>query len=163
MELNVPLFGFRHGAAVAAGTLDDYAMRFMQNSGTAFEIEASGGSIGTAGRMRFATGQRQRWVDLTYGGTMTPDAAVANGFKIEPSDNSAFLIDNPTNPGDGQEITIWLYNTTGGALGTVSWGSKFRVAASFTKPADGFAKAVRFWYDSNRDQWWQITDDAVPE
>jgi hypothetical protein len=85
-------------------------------------------------------------VAVTYGASMTIDASAGNEFVITPTNGTAFTIQNPTSQVTGQRITIRLVNTTGGALGTVTWGSQFKMAA-WTSPADGNSRAIDFQHN----------------
>lgn len=83
----------------------------------------------------------------TYGVNVSIATLAAGGeFAITPTDANAFQIDNPTSPVTGARITIRVINTTAGALGAVTWGTAYKLAA-WTSPAAGFSRAIDFQYD----------------
>jgi len=75
------------------------------------------------------------------------DCAAGITFLINVSSTSAFAIANPTNvEAAGQLLTICLKNTSGSAMGTVTWGSNYKLA-SWTSPANGYSRSISFFYD----------------
>lgn len=68
----------------------------------------------------------------------------------------AFTINNPTNDDAGtKDQTIQIKNSTGGALGAVTWSSKYKLAA-WVNPATGFSRSITFRRDSNNTNWYEI-------
>lgn len=90
----------------------------------------------------------QRALNSQVVNSTTPiDCAVGVTFLVNVSSTSAFAIANPTNvEAAGQTLTICLKNTSGGAMGTVTWGSKYKMAA-WTSPATGYSRSITFFYD----------------
>lgn len=92
----------------------------------------------------------------TYGSTVAIDAALGKIFVITVSDANNFTIAAPTHGAIGQEIRITIKNTSGGALGTVTWNSIYKLAGSWTQPATGKNRSVTLyyngtsWFESNR-------------
>lgn len=82
----------------------------------------------------------------TYSASITFDATTGNSFVITATNGTAFTINAPTSPGSGQLIDVTIRNTSGGALGVITWNAVFKMAA-FTNPATGFSRTVRFRYD----------------
>lgn len=83
---------------------------------------------------------------LTYGTSLAVDALKGNFFTTTATNSTAFAVSSPTNPpaaGSVQCITIQVRNASGGALGTVSWGVAFKLAA-WTSPANGYSRAITF-------------------
>ena len=95
---------------------------------------------------------------LTYAASMTPDCSIANEFDIAATDNTAFTIANPVNGNIGQDILIWIANTSGGSLGTITWGTAYKMLA-FTSPINGGSCGMRFRYDGTH--WTQITPQTL--
>jgi len=100
-------------------------------------------------------------VPITYSASMTPDAALGNRFEIVVTNGTAFTINNPTNAAsgsvaEGQEITIWIANTSGGAHGTITLGGNFKTAGALPAIATGNNRAFRFamrlgeWLETSR-------------
>lgn len=95
--------------------------------------------------------------NITYSASMTPDASASNTQIITANNGTAFTINNPTNATTGQRLTITIRNTSGGALGAITWGAKFKMA-TFTAPATGFSRTVSFIYDGT--DWIQDNNAA---
>jgi hypothetical protein len=97
---------------------------------------------------------------LAYGSSITPTCALGNYFTINATNNTAFTINAPTNPANGMRITIEISNTSGGALGTITWNAVFKMNA-FPSPGNGNSTAIDFRY--NGTNWRQVgTPVAVP-
>lgn len=89
----------------------------------------------------------------TYGVTVSIDASLASLFTITATNGTGFTIANPTNAVGGQLLMIQVKNTSGGALGTITWDTLYKMA-SFTKPANGFNRTVTFYY--NGTNWVEV-------
>lgn len=90
---------------------------------------------------------------IAYAASIALNAAVANEFEVTVSSGVAFTMANPTNPSEGQQITITFLNTSGGAMGAITWGAAFKVAA-FTAPANGASRSISLKY--NGTNWTQL-------
>lgn len=106
-------------------------------------VNADGGHV-LARRMFAATIASRRTV--TYSASITIDAQEGNTFVITANNGTAFAINAPTNPQDGQRITITIRNTSGGALGAITWNAVFKMAA-YTAAATGNNRSAWFFYD----------------
>lgn len=84
-------------------------------------------------------------LDILYGATVTPDNRYASVLRVPVTDTNNFTIAAPTDYGPGRELTIWICNEIGGGglIGTITWASVYKLSA-FTKPADGYRRAVTF-------------------
>lgn len=94
----------------------------------------------------------------TYSTSITIDASTGHIFEITANDGVAFAINAPTNPYTGETITVVIRNTSGGALGTITWNAAFKMAA-FTSPATGFSRSSTFYY--NGTNWIQTVQSAA--
>jgi hypothetical protein len=83
---------------------------------------------------------------LTYGTTVNTDASTGNEFSVTATNGTAFTMANPTNLTTGQVLSYTIRNTSGGALGTVTWGTTFKLAA-WTSPATANSRSIEFVYD----------------
>lgn len=86
----------------------------------------------------------------TYGATVTLDLTQGSHFTITATNNTAFTISNPTGrtPRNGERLWITVRNTSGGALGAITFGAQFKVA--FTSPATGFSRSIECaWNGTN--------------
>jgi len=84
----------------------------------------------------------------TYGTTITIDSSLGNKFDIIVTNAVGFTISSPINTisGAAQRITITVYNTSGGAMGAITWGGAYKLSA-WTNPANGFNRSIDFDYD----------------
>lgn len=90
------------------------------------------------------------------------NAAAGTMFNVDVTSTSAFTINSPTNPGaNGQQLTICVKNTSGGALLGVTWGSGYKLAA-WTSPANGFSRSISFFYDGTNWIEYSRTTADVP-
>ena len=94
----------------------------------------------------------------TYGANVVIDASLGNQFDVSVSNGTAFQVNSPTNSVDGQRITIKLQNNSGGAMGAVTWGASYKLAA-WTSPATGFSRSIDFRF--NGSNWVEITRTTV--
>lgn len=99
----------------------------------------------TSAHQTFAAeiGQRRT---VTYGASITIDAREGNVFETTATNGTAFTINAPTNPADGQAMTLTIKNTSGGALGAITWNAVFKMAA-WTSPGTGNNRSITFVYD----------------
>jgi hypothetical protein len=106
------------------------------------------------GSARFAQAVINKTVTVTYSAAMQIDASAGNRFSITATNNTAFTINIPLNPTSGQEITYTIRNTSGGALGAVTWDAVFKLAA-WTQPANGYSRSITYSYDGTN--WLEIS------
>lgn len=89
---------------------------------------------------------------VTYSASMTFDASTAGTFLMVVTNGTAMTVNAPTNPSIGQTIELCFSNTSGGAMGAVTFNAVFKVQA-FTGPATGFRKSIFVKYDGT--SWYQ--------
>lgn len=106
----------------------------------------AGVNTGPNGRIVMLHGVVHKRQGITYSASMTINSALGSQFLITANNGTAFTINAPTNPVDGQPITITIKNTSGGALGVVTWNAVFKMAA-WTSPATGNSRSIQFMYD----------------
>lgn len=111
--------------------------------------------FGEAAVTTMANAFAHKRITLTYGTTVAINARLGNAFKLTITDGVAFTISNPTNPTDGQHVSIRVKNASGGDMGVVTFGSAYRL--TWTPPADGYSRNISFEYDSADALWWQIS------
>lgn len=73
-------------------------------------------------------------------------ASSADIFEFNYNAGGASNINAPTDPFTGKVITVKVKNTSGGAIGVITWNAVFKMSA-FTNPANGFSRSVIFYYD----------------
>lgn len=92
---------------------------------------------------------------LAYGATVATNAIRKGPFRITATNGTAYTISTPTNPVYGNTITYDILNSSGGAMGVVTWGAAFKLdATGFVNPANGKRKTISFYYDGTN--WVQV-------
>lgn len=87
-------------------------------------------------------------VSPTYGASVAIDPRAGNIFDVYATDGAAFAIARPMSGGSvgtppaGASITIRIWNSTGGALGEVTWHADYHLAGAWTAPGAGKMKAI---------------------
>jgi len=79
----------------------------------------------------------------SYGTTVSIDASLGEVATIAATNSTDFVIGNPSNGIAGQDLYIRVKNTSGGALGLITWDTAYKLA-TFTKPANGTYRVVHF-------------------
>lgn len=95
----------------------------------------------------------EKRIVLVYSATIATDASLGNMFDITATNATAFTISNPTSPANDQRITYTIRNTSGGALGAITWGAAFKLSA-WTSPATANSRSITFRYDGTN--WVEI-------
>jgi hypothetical protein len=141
------------GYTMAVGTNLAPARIYAEASGTT-------NSILKASVHKFGTGPTDGWVInqnavfqpqnelalLPYSPAISIDAAFGHIFQINADNGTAFTINTPSNPTAGQTIKLLIRNTSGGALGAITWGAGYKKSA-FTAPAPNNSRSISFVYD----------------
>jgi parallel beta-helix repeat protein len=112
--------------------------------------------VGTSNKVRPA----KTATSLTYSTTIATDAAVSEAFTIVATNGTAFTISNPTNANKGMEIIYDIKNSSGGAMGAITWGAAFLLAGAFTNPASTKRRTISFYYDGTN---WIETNRAAAD
>ena len=106
--------------------------------------------------LRAATGYKA----LTYSASITPDASLGNNQAIVATNGTAFTINAPTSPILGQTLTLDIKNSSGGAMGAITWNAAFLLAGAFVNPANGKRRTISFYYDNTN---WVETNRAAAD
>ena len=145
------------GTSTSAGSTLNF---FITGNGSI--VETGGASLTIAGSVI----KKDHYQPITSQlPSVTPDCLLATVFEIQPPDNNAFTINPPIHCWDGAQITIYIHNNSGGALGTATWnttstGYKMR---AWTQPANNFSRAIRFVYIAGL-RWYELsrTEADIP-
>lgn len=106
--------------------------------------------------------QHRNYQSETVQPNVSIDVAAGTLVNINVTSTSAFTINSPTNDGaNGQQLTICIKNTSGGALLGVTWGSEYKLS-SWTNPANGFSRSISFFYDGTNWIEYSRTTADVP-
>lgn len=136
-------------------------IRFMDNMSRATD-HTTGGMFfgpGTRDETMFPVAIQTGRATPTYGASITPNANSGNWQTITVTNTAAFTVNVPTNPPDSshtQELTVEIVNSSGGAMGAITWNAVFvLVGGAFTNPANTKKRWIRFaWNGSN---WVEIS------
>jgi hypothetical protein len=89
--------------------------------------------------------RRDPFLVLLYDTTITMDMAKSNAFTVTSTNGAGFQINNPLHATEGQLVTLTIVNSSGGALGTITWDTQFKLAGgTFTSPATGYCRTITF-------------------
>lgn len=101
----------------------------------------------------------------TYSASITVYSDAFSVISIPVTNGTAFTITNPQeaahiapttimHPGP---ITFDILNSSGGAMGVITWGAKYALAGAFTNPANGKSRSITFYYNPVRDRWVELS------
>lgn len=105
-------------------------------------------NINTSGRLK-ATGGVQRGLAVpAYSASITPDASLGDWQTITVTNGTAFTVNAPTNPPAStqtQTLTIEVLNSSGGAMGVITWNAAFVFAGlTWANPASTKKRRITF-------------------
>jgi hypothetical protein len=97
---------------------------------------------------------------LTYSASVTWAGENAEFATLVVTDGNAFTIGSPATFFSGRKATYKIVNSSGGAMGTVTWGTgQFQLAGAWVSPATGNARTITFQYDGAK--WVEISRTAA--
>jgi hypothetical protein len=97
---------------------------------------------------------------LTYGTSITWAGENAELATLSVTDTNPFTMGSPSSFYAGRKATYKIINSSGGAMGTITWGTgQFQLAGTFVNPANGFARVITFQYDGGH--WLEISRSAA--
>jgi hypothetical protein len=97
---------------------------------------------------------------LTYGTSITWAGENAELATLSVTDTNPFTMGSPSSFYAGRKATYKIINSSGGAMGTITWGTgQFQLAGAFVNPANGFARVITFQYDGGH--WLEISRSAA--
>jgi hypothetical protein len=86
-------------------------------------------------------------VTQTGGGTLAIDASLYDTVVVTVTDTTAFAIGAPTNKMKDAKLSFVILNSSGGAMGAITWNGAFLLAGAFTNPASTKRRTIRFVCD----------------
>lgn len=98
---------------------------------------------------------------IAYSASMTPDGSLGENFQTTANNGTAFTINNPTNVASGQVLRIQIRNSSAGALGVATWGTKYKLAGAWVQPAAFNNRSIQFVYDAANDLYYESSRTAA--
>ena len=148
---NIPLYAADNG-----GT-QRQVLKMATNNTLQIGFTSGNGNF-PLGRWNFGAAVQLVRTAPTYGTTVTIDASLGNSFDITATNGTGFTISSPTNSYDGEIINITILNTSGGALGTITWGGNYKMS-TWTSPATGNNRSITFKF--NGTYWYEVSRTAA--
>lgn len=96
---------------------------------------------------------------MTYAAAMTPDPTTSIKKKIVVTDGNPFTFSAPINPFPGGLLVLDIVNSSGGAMGTITWNAVYKMAGAFTNPASTKRRTISFMYDGT--DWVETARNAA--
>lgn len=111
--------------------------------------QKNGASFGTGNIYQYLTPEIGTFPDgeqvLTYATTVATDMSKGNFCQLVVSTTGSFTLANPTNAQPGMVLTYEITNVSGGAMGTITWGSDFSYRdSSWSNPVNGRRRTISF-------------------
>lgn len=94
--------------------------------------------------------------NITYSTSVTPEPSRLIQ-KITVTNGTGFTINSLA---QGGIMTFDIYNNSGGAMGTITWVSAYKLAGAFTNPANGKHRTISFYSDGTN---WIETNRATAD
>jgi hypothetical protein len=162
--------GFASGVnvAVTAGSgrwgLDTIQFGYRDNTGVPIQLPRTAAiSFATEGLINYNTGtHRTQTTDgtnsntlaivlgnsPTYGATVSVNVNSFSYSEVVVTNGSAFQITaTGAAPPTGTRFLIRIKNTSGGALGALTFSATFKIGAAWVQPANGFSRFIEFVWD----------------
>lgn len=87
-------------------------------------------------------------VDASGGGNLFVKVIATSGI--------AFQIENPGLPHGSEVLHLDVVNSSGGALGAITFGTEYKLTGAFTAPADGKRRTIMFYFDDLSTSWVEL-------
>lgn len=93
-------------------------------------------------------------VTLAYSASITPDASAGTWQTVTVTNGTAFTVNAPIVPPDQahtQKLTIEVFNSSGGAMGAITWNSAFVFnGVTWANPANTKKRYVTFGWNGSK-------------
>lgn len=122
-------------------------------------VSGTGAAVSITSAVNNGVHYGQGEVALTYSASMTPNTLLGKVFTITVTDGVAFTINSATPQTDGQEIMFVIINSSGGAMGAVTFAGNYRLAGAFTAPANAKRRTIKFVRESGG--WTELSRAAA--
>lgn len=95
-------------------------------------------------------------VAIVYSASMTPAADAGMMQTVAVTNGTAMTINAPTAPSDGLRILFDILNSSGGAMGVITWNAVFLLAGAFVNPANTKRRTISFYYNAVDAKWIEV-------
>ena len=136
-------------------SIEDY---YTDDGTSRYTLGTGGGHEVKRGAQYLTSQGKSVDVESISSGDFTPDATAYNVFELTYTAAITANIAAPTIStayDDGKEITIMVYNNSGGVI-AISFGGAYLTDGTWASPADGKRKIAKFSYNSAANKWLQI-------
>lgn len=94
-------------------------------------------------------GQLTNVVTPAFSASIAVDASTTGHAVVTATSGAAFTIAAPSNAAKGRLLTFDIVNSSGGALGAITWDASLKMAGAFTAPANGKRRTITFRHDGS--------------
>lgn len=94
----------------------------------------------------FDIASRRKSGALAYSANVDVDLTKGDELTVTVTNGTAFTIGNPYTPIIGQIFRLTIRNTSGGALGAITWGTAYKLS-TWASPATGYSRSIAFRWD----------------
>lgn len=100
---------------------------------------------------------------LTYSTSITPLTDRCEDFRIIVTNGTAFTIANPATTARtrARRLGLTITNSSGGAMGLITWANTFVLAGAFTNPANGLSRKITFRWNEGALRWQEESRTAA--
>lgn len=140
--------------AICGGSFGNGAGVFTDNGTRTHVVRLANSNAAAPTLSKAAITCADAGVDMAYsgGGSVTPSLSAGQNYIITASSNVAFTVSAPLygNGTTGLKYTRVLFtirNTSGVALGALTWAAEFKLGGAWTQPANGFSRSIEFMYN----------------
>jgi hypothetical protein len=156
MALLNKVFKTAQAIVISATTDDESTELFRVESATGTSLFSVGTSIAATLGIKVPKGT------ITYGTPMTPNFLLGQWFLVTVTNGTAMTFNAPTNPPSATQtstLTIELLNSSGGAMGAITWNAAYTLTGgAFSGPTNGGRKFIQFqWNGTN---WIEVARSA---
>lgn len=100
----------------------------------------------TPGPVTFIPAIETSVVSLTYSASITPNSESEKNI-IVATNGTAYTINAPNPRRTGRIMVFDIKNSSGGAMGVVTWNAIYKLAGAFVNPANTFRRIITFYDD----------------
>lgn len=135
------------------------ALTLNSNSFSVAEMGVNKPSNASQTIAKFKGGMSVQRLAISQSSSIGIDSRLSTEFSINVTSNAIFTITNPTVEADTTpRITIQVKNSSGGAMGVITWDTKYKMSA-WTNPGNATSRSIDFQYDGTN--WIQVSQTGV--